>query len=243
MTAPGDLCYARPITMRDSLHIRLHNSTPAGEYLPDAVTVRTGACFFHRAGQTGRGVRVALVDTGVRAGAWFGDRGFRLHGDTSDRDAHHGTAMAALLFSIAPDIDVYSFRVGDDPARALVRACEASQDLIVAAWGVNEGKAPLVDASRCIAVRDPDRMQQWPASIEGCHSVDGNSRWSKGPFSCGAIREPFGGISASVAITTGMAALLVGMGVPVTEAIPFAITADPETMRSSFLRDGSSHLL
>ena len=79
------------------------NNDSSAEWLPDAAAARAGVYPIHRDGQTGRGVTVALVDTGVMPVVWFTDRGFRLSGDPSDGE-DHGTAMAAVVFSIAPDV-------------------------------------------------------------------------------------------------------------------------------------------
>jgi len=75
-------------------------------------------------GRTGRGVRVAIVDSGidtehpdlkgkikesVEAVAEDGRIEFRL--STSGDQAGHGTACAGIITSIAPDVDLYSVKV------------------------------------------------------------------------------------------------------------------------------------
>src|SRR5260370_836421 len=75
-------------------------------------------------GRTGRGVRVAVVDSGidtehpdlkgkikesVEAVAEDGKISFRP--STSGDQAGHGTACAGIITSIAPDVDLYSVKV------------------------------------------------------------------------------------------------------------------------------------
>jgi subtilisin family serine protease len=71
------------------------------------------------AGRTGRGVRVAIVDTGVHGahphvGGISAARGVDLHGRRSDEVADrlgHGTAVAAAIREKAPACDLVSVRV------------------------------------------------------------------------------------------------------------------------------------
>lgn len=198
----------------------------SAEWLPDAAAVRAGVCRLHREAQTGRGVTLALVDTGVTAGVWFTDRGFRLSGDAPGSDADHGTAMAAVIFSIAPDVHVRSYRVGDDPEVAFRSACASAADLVVAAWGTADVPAPEVDASRCITVRNPGRPRDWPGCLLDTHAVIEPS-WPAGPFQCDAVSRPFEGLSAVVAVAAGVAALLIGLGASPSEAARLAVAAQP----------------
>lgn len=133
--------------------------------------------------------------------------------------------MAAVLFSIAPDACVRSYRVGDDPAAAFRGACESDADLIIAAWGT-DGPAPEVDSSRCVTVRNPDRPLDWPGCLVDTHPV-AESSWPTGPFRCDSVSRPFEGLSVSVAVAAGVAALLIGAGISPTEAARLAVAGKP----------------
>ena len=70
---------------------------------------------------TGRGVRVAVIDSGVHAGhphvnGVAGGVGFDVeghaHGDYVDR-LGHGTAVTAAIKDLAPDVEVYAVKVFD----------------------------------------------------------------------------------------------------------------------------------
>jgi subtilisin family serine protease len=84
--------------------------------------------------KTGRGVRVAVIDSGVHAahphvqGVWGGigidDDGVE-HADYLDR-LGHGTAVAAAIREKAPDAEVYAVKVFDRELRATGRALVAA---------------------------------------------------------------------------------------------------------------------
>jgi subtilisin family serine protease len=83
--------------------------------------------------KTGRGVRVAVIDSGVHAahphvqGVWGGigidDEG-REHDDYIDR-LGHGTAVAAAIREKAPDAELYAVKVFDRDLRSTGRALVA----------------------------------------------------------------------------------------------------------------------
>lgn len=75
-------------------------------------------------GRTGRGVRVAVVDSGIdtehpalkgkvkeSVEAVAGEGGIKVHPSTSGDEAGHGTACAGIITSIAPDVELYSIKV------------------------------------------------------------------------------------------------------------------------------------
>jgi subtilisin len=75
-------------------------------------------------GRTGRGVRVAVVDSGIdtehpdlkgkvreSVEAVAEDGRIEFHPSTSGDQAGHGTACAGIITSIAPDVDLYSVKV------------------------------------------------------------------------------------------------------------------------------------
>lgn len=86
------------------------------------------------AGRTGRGVRIAVIDSGVHpahphvgrlAGAVAFDDDGRLAGDGVDR-LGHGTAVAAAIHEKAPEADLLAVKVFDRSLAATGRALEAA---------------------------------------------------------------------------------------------------------------------
>ena len=75
-------------------------------------------------GRTGRGVRVAIVDSGIdtehpdlkgkvkaSVEAVAEDGKIEFHPSTSGDQAGHGTACAGIITSVAPEVDLYSVKV------------------------------------------------------------------------------------------------------------------------------------
>lgn len=185
------------------------SSALISQTLPDAVAVQVGAARWHRAGLTGRGITIALVDSGARAGPWFDDRGYRFHGDA--RATHqHADQLAAILFAVAPDAEVWSFPVEPDPAGALGEGLARCM-FAVAAWDVQTptGVAGL-PLARCVAAQGPRRG--WPGTGTGVVGITPRSPWPQGPFLCELFPAGVAGLSAAVAIAAGIAALLLSAG-------------------------------
>jgi hypothetical protein len=111
------------------------------------------------AGRTGRGVRVAVIDSGVNP--WHphvrrvtGGVGIGLdatvHDDHIDR-LGHGTAVAAAIRERAPDAEILSVRVFEDRLATTVKALVAAID-----WSIEQG-ARLVNLS----LGTPNEAQEW----------------------------------------------------------------------------------
>jgi subtilisin family serine protease len=97
---------------------------------PSAAVTATGAPALWAQGQTGRGVVVAVLDTGLARsfpqfatgpGAWFDP--YDQHSTPSDEDARgHGTEVAEIVASMAPDVRVIAARVFSDGGRSTTSA-------------------------------------------------------------------------------------------------------------------------
>ncbi len=90
----------------------------------------TGAPTLWAQGQTGRGVVVAVLDTGLTPGfpqlatspgAWFDP--YDQHKTPLDEDSHgHGTEVAEVVASMAPDVRIIAARVFSDGGRSTTSA-------------------------------------------------------------------------------------------------------------------------
>ena len=89
---------------------------PAVDYfkldVPADISLATNADKAHRAGVTGRGVVVAMVDTGWQTHPFFTDRGYRVDptvlgpgtANAGVDENGHGTGESANIFATAPDV-------------------------------------------------------------------------------------------------------------------------------------------
>lgn len=95
----------------------------------------------HRRGITGRGVRVAMPDTGFYHHPYFQNQGYQFLAvtapDTADHtsDPHgHGTGECANLLATAPGINFVGVKMGN-PTLAFKTAVELRADIITNSWG------------------------------------------------------------------------------------------------------------
>jgi len=152
------------------------------------------------AGRTGRGVRVAVVDSGIHAShAHIGGTlpGVRItdaeeDDDTSDRIGH-GTAVAAAIREKAPGIDLVPIRVFDRTldttartlARAILAATARGARLINVSMGTkNAGHQDVLQAAvdealrngaLVVAPRAADGVPSWPGALEGAVGVEADA--------------------------------------------------------------------
>ncbi|MCW4049352.1 MAG: S8 family serine peptidase [Candidatus Bathyarchaeota archaeon] len=105
-----------------------------------SMILRSDLC--HKKGVTGKGVLVAMPDTGFYYHSFYKWRGYSynrtISPDTSDveRDEFgHGTAEAANIFSCAPDIDFVGIKMGTNATLAFKTAVELSPAVISCSWG------------------------------------------------------------------------------------------------------------
>lgn len=113
--------------------------------LPDQVADLLNASPLHARGLTGKGLRVAIIDSGFFVHPFYKERGYRiLHVPTrKERNPEvdeygHGTAQLASLFSLSPDVEALAIKCMDrDPSYALKKALLLKPDVISCAWGFN----------------------------------------------------------------------------------------------------------
>lgn len=130
--------------------------------LPDQLAEILGATGAHAMGVTGKGVRVAVIDSGFFPHPFYASRGYQIHRIVTDRELEpqsdeygHGTAQLASLFSLAPDVEALAIKCMDrDPSDALEIAISLRPDVISCAWGFNidhEGCASVPSQYRRLA--------------------------------------------------------------------------------------------
>lgn len=113
--------------------------------LPDQVATLLNASSLHERGLTGKGIRVAMIDSGFFPHPFYSSRGYKIvHVPTrKERNPHvdeygHGTAQLASLFSLAPDVEALAIKCMDrDPSYALKIALSLEPQVISCAWGFN----------------------------------------------------------------------------------------------------------
>lgn len=129
------------------------------EYLsvPDGVQTVLRAGRVHRMGTTGRGIGVAMPDTGFERHPFFDHRGFRadatrLSAGATDpgTDANgHGTGEAANVFAAAPDARLVPIKTAD-PVDAIKKARQIDGVRVITnSWGydIDQGGATFANLS------------------------------------------------------------------------------------------------
>jgi subtilisin family serine protease len=102
----------------------------------------------HQSGTTGKGIRIAIIDSGFYLHPYFEKNGYQItHVPTrKEPDPHiddygHGTAQLASLLSIAPQAEVLAIKCMDrDPSYSLKKAISLKPDILICAWGFNVDK-------------------------------------------------------------------------------------------------------
>jgi subtilisin family serine protease len=113
---------------------------------PPEVAVAMKAELAHRAGFTGKGIKVAMVDSGWYRHPYFVERGYRANpvvlspGATEpDHDeSGHGTGESANIFAIAPDVEFTLVKMSPVNATAdFNTAVSLRPDVISCSWGMD----------------------------------------------------------------------------------------------------------
>jgi hypothetical protein len=109
-------------------------------HVPSDVAGLLRAAPVHRLGHTGRGVRVGMIDTGLHPHPFYDFHGYRRDpvvlgagesAPNSDFPFGHGTAVAANVFAIAPDVRLRMIKGYQDLPGALQLARNTSPPLHV----------------------------------------------------------------------------------------------------------------
>ena len=135
--------------------------------VPHDVSLGCNADKAHRAGITGRGIRIAMVDTGHFDHPFFSARGYRVQpvtlgpgtADPTVDDNGHGTAESANIFAVAPDIELSPVKINfANSTGAFNAAVGLSPTIITCSWGSDVRVAPLSAADQVLAVAIADAV-------------------------------------------------------------------------------------
>jgi subtilase family protein len=128
--------------------------------VPADVSLGLNADQAHRAGTTGRSVRVCMVDTGWFRHPYFTQRGYRsapvvlAPGASAPNDdpVGHGTGESANAFAAAPDIEFTMVKQSPTNATASFNAAVGlGPQIITCSWGFDLQTGPLSAAMQALA--------------------------------------------------------------------------------------------
>jgi subtilisin family serine protease len=131
-----------------------HLNVPAG------VSLGCNADRAHRAGITGKGVKVAMVDTGHYAHPFFAARGYRVSpvvlapgaANAADDETGHGTGESCNIFAVAPDAQLLPVKMKEaNSTAAFNSAARLGPDIITCSWGQDRRDPPLSAADQALA--------------------------------------------------------------------------------------------
>jgi len=149
--------------------------------VPADVSLGMMADSAHRLGCTGKGVRVAMVDSGWYRHPFFIARGYRSDpvvlgpGATQPlRDeSGHGTGESANVFAVAPDVNFTMVKAGISATGAFNAAVALGPDIISCSWGFDIEDPPLDAADQALAAAVANAVQQGIIVIFSA----GNGHW------------------------------------------------------------------
>ncbi len=129
-----------------------------------ALLERMRVDLWHRAGYRGRGVKVAVLDTGFRGyrdqlgktlPSRVSTRSFRFDQDLEARDSQHGILCAEVVHAIAPEAELLLANWEPDSPSTWLRAARWAKEqgagliscsVIMPSWGDGEGHGPVHEA-------------------------------------------------------------------------------------------------
>jgi serine protease AprX len=110
--------------------------------VPGDVAMLLGAAEVHRKGITGKGVKVVMVDTGFYNHRFYQEQGYNAHvtlgpgaSNVNEDENGHGTAEAANIFAVAPDVTFTMVKAGLNSTAAFKAAVQLGPDIISCSWG------------------------------------------------------------------------------------------------------------
>ncbi len=131
-----------------------HLSVPAG------ISLGCNADRAHRTGITGKGVKVAMVDSGWYKHPFFVGRGYTAApvvlgpgaANPLKDESGHGTGESANIFAVAPDVQLLPVKINFvNSIGAFNAAVGLNPDIITCSWGSSKRFGPLSAADMALA--------------------------------------------------------------------------------------------
>jgi hypothetical protein len=146
--------YFTATSMFPPLKTYWHLDVPAG------VSLGCNADKAHRGGITGKGIKVAMVDSGHYKHPFFSGRGYRVAPVTLGPaaanpladESGHGTGESANVFAVAPDAELLPVKINFvNSAGAFNAAMGLTPHIITCSWGSSKQFGPLSAADQVLA--------------------------------------------------------------------------------------------
>ncbi len=135
----------------------------------------------HKEGVTGRGVLVAMADTGFYKHPFYSWHGYNYNAtlapdavDLSEDANGHGTAEAANIFANAPGIDFVGIKMGGNPTLAFKTASDLHPAVMTNSWGYSIQNPPLPNFLKPLEAAVIEAVTK--RGITVCFSA-GNGHW------------------------------------------------------------------
>ena len=128
--------------------------------VPGDVSLGVNADKAHRAGVTGKGVKVVMVDSGHYAHPYFSKRGYKVApvvlgpaaANAAADESGHGTGESANVFAAAPDVDFTMVKINFvNSTGAFNSAVGLGPAIISCSWGSSVQFGPLSAANQALA--------------------------------------------------------------------------------------------
>jgi len=128
--------------------------------VPGGVSLGCNADKAHRAGSTGRGIKVVMCDSGHFAHPYFSARGYRVGpvvlgpgaANAAADESGHGTAESANIFAVAPDVDFTMVKMSFvNSIGSFNAAVGLAPHIISCSWGSDKLNPPLSAADNALA--------------------------------------------------------------------------------------------
>lgn len=111
-------------------------------FVPNEIGLVLNANRVHRMGATGKGIKIAMPDTGFYRHAYYSWQGYRVRATVLGPGASdptvdlngHGTGEAANIFAVSPDIELTPVKMGDSVG-SFNAAVAQSPHVITNSWG------------------------------------------------------------------------------------------------------------
>jgi hypothetical protein len=128
--------------------------------VPADVSLGCNADKVHRAGVSGKGIKVAMVDTGWYRHPYFIGRGYRAApvvlgpatANPLNDEVGHGTGESANIFAVAPDVDFMPVKLSFvNTIGGFNAAVGLNPNIITCSWGSSNRFGPLSAADTALA--------------------------------------------------------------------------------------------